>query len=93
MGKKLKDMRTLYGFTQDDIAGILDCSRINVIRMEKGQNGFTAKTIFVLCCAFQCSPKYFFPESTINKYTKKATAILKNKNKNKWATQLNFQGH
>lgn len=54
-------LRQRAGFTQQDIADILECTRVNVVRMEKGLNGFTATTIFKLCCIFDCNPNDLFP--------------------------------
>lgn len=57
----MKKLREKSGYTQQDIADILECTRVNVVRMEKGLGGFTATTIFTLSCIFECTPSDLFP--------------------------------
>lgn len=54
-------LRRQSKLTQKQVAEYLGCHRINVIRMEKGQNGFTATNLYNLCMLFKCPITELFP--------------------------------
>ncbi|MGN6417781.1 MAG: helix-turn-helix domain-containing protein [Pseudobacter sp.] len=89
VGARLLEIRELQGFTQEDLAEILGCTRQNYIRLEKGKGNISVTQLFILCTTFEMSPAKLLPpipklKKEFNEIRKAAikTAINNNYNTN-----------
>lgn len=55
---KIKNIRLERGMTQDELAHLLNVTRVSVSRYETGDRGLDAPTICALCDIFDCSADY-----------------------------------
>jgi transcriptional regulator with XRE-family HTH domain len=59
-GEKLKELRTLKGYTQEQLADILGLNRHYIIAIEKGRRTPSLATLERIANALNCSLKDFF---------------------------------
>lgn len=57
---KLKEFRKMCGFSQREIADLLEMTQANYWLWEKGKSFPNAKQIIKLCDIFKCSPNDLF---------------------------------
>ncbi|WP_091772792.1 helix-turn-helix transcriptional regulator [Piscibacillus halophilus] len=63
MENNIKDKRKEFGYTQDDLAEILDVSRQTIISIEKGRYNPSLQLAFDIARTFNCSIEdIFFPD-------------------------------
>lgn len=60
VGKKLKQLRSLRGMTQTDVANGLNISFQQVQKYELGRNRISASRLFELAQILDVAPSYFF---------------------------------
>lgn len=58
---KIKVIREKSGYTQQDIADLLDTTLVKVKLMERGVDSISATKIFYLCFILDCNPNDLFP--------------------------------
>ncbi len=64
VAKRIKKLRELRGFSQEDIADRLNISRSAYERMENGKSQSWATHLANLADVFEVSPEYFVKEDT-----------------------------
>lgn len=81
LGLQLKKRREQANLRQDDIAKVLNLSRVSVINMESGRHNPSIKNIITLCRLFNCAPNDIFPPIEELKYSiiEKIVTIKKKK--------------
>ena len=62
---KIKNIRLERGMTQDELAQLLNVTRVSVSRYETGDRGLDAPTICALCDIFGCSADYLLGRTVL----------------------------
>lgn len=56
--ERIKELRQLHGYTQKDLAELLNCTDVTISRYETGKNEPDTNTIARLCDIFNCTSDY-----------------------------------
>ncbi len=57
---RMKELRKQHGFSQEELAEKLGCSREFVSRVENNREKISLKMLFIVSDVFKTSPKIFF---------------------------------
>lgn len=60
-GKRVKELRTAAGITQEIMAEYVGIARPGLTMIETGKNGCTNLIMYKICCALNCSVADLFP--------------------------------
>ena len=60
VGRRMKEMRVIRGFTQAEVAGNLGLSFQQIQKYELGRNRISASRLYELAMLLEVSPAYFF---------------------------------
>lgn len=60
VARRLRDAREQKGWTQEQLASLLGCSRTKLNRIENGRAELTASEVALLAHTFKVSVEYFF---------------------------------
>ena len=75
IGNRIKRARNIKGYTQEDLAEIIDINTKNISRLENGNMGLSVPTLIALCSALEVSADYLLFDNTEN-MTKTTQAII-----------------
>lgn len=76
MGAKIKHLRKSAGFSQDEVAGILQLTRASICNLEKGRQSPSVDTVFRICAIYQVTPNDLFPPIPRVKFETVRTEVL-----------------
>ena len=65
VGKKIKELRELKGFTQEQVADYLNISQPTYARIENGQRNSWANYLESICVFFEVQPEELFKDSSV----------------------------
>ena len=60
LGRRIRELRTKKGYTQEQLAELIDVGQRNLSKIECGSNFVTAETLSKLLNALKVSPKEIF---------------------------------
>ncbi len=69
VGRKIKELRTVLGLTQKQLADELSISDKHLSKIENGHKSATSTLIAKLCTIFKKAPAYFYASSHISDET------------------------
>ena len=75
-GKRIQQIRKAKGYTQADLAEIIEINTKNVSRLENGTMGLSLPTLIALCSALQISADYILFGNQENNLQNTATVLL-----------------
>lgn len=55
---RIKELRRKFGYSQDALGKLLNCTGVSVSRYESGKSGLDMPTVNRLCDIFNCSADY-----------------------------------
>jgi len=61
IARKVRQKREGLGLTQVDLALFLGISRTSMINIEAGKHRLSCSNVWMLCCAFSCTPNDLYP--------------------------------
>ena len=59
LGKKVKNLRVKNNITQQELASVLDVSRVQISNVESGRRGLNLERLNILCKYFKIDLSYF----------------------------------
>ena len=82
LGKNIQAQRKRFGYSQEKLAELVDCSATTISSIETGRSFLTAKTLDKLCKVFAVPPHVLFnielsENNTTDKNIEQITAIVK----------------
>jgi transcriptional regulator with XRE-family HTH domain len=67
IGRNVKRIRKQHGVTQEDLAGILDCSKTMISLLEDGERSWKQLWIYGFCTHFKIEPQILYIEAADKK--------------------------
>lgn len=61
IGQKIKEQRETNKFSQEELGGLLNLSRVSIMNMENGRHRVSIDNLFMLCGIFKCKITDLFP--------------------------------
>jgi len=65
VGENIKNLRTIEGFTQQDLANKLNFTRGHLSCLEIGRNEISLEHLYLLCKVFKCKITDILPENVL----------------------------
>jgi putative transcriptional regulator len=79
VGQNIKALRMKAGYSQEQLAQLLDLSRVSVMNIERGRHTPPLSGIYTICCLFGCTWNDVMPEIKRVDMKTKTKVVIKKK--------------